>query len=222
MELKLTNQIVPPAERYCFPRPNEIKFISNKQTLSLALGSCISTVFIGRNDKYILAANHIVIANPYDKSIIATKSAREQIEEILQIYEELYNIKSNDIRCFHIVGGGSKNIDSSFKVHIDNIIVSKKILKEKGFDIMFEDTKSYCIADYSLYKNNLSVFIENSIIKSHITFTIDLDRLFELKDIDKSILPAVALMPNNTGFEYFIDNKIIVFITGARERTYQP
>jgi len=213
-------QIVPPEERYCFPGPNDVRFISNRQTLSLVLGSCISTVFIGKNDKYILAANHVLMAKSENDSVLPIKGAEEQIDEILEIFEKAYAIYPGDCLCLHLVGGGKKVAGEEFRVHKENVSESTKILAEKKFDILFKDTNSYFYSTYSINNKNLSVFIEDKIREIHLSFVIDLDQLFRLNHSSSDFLPASALIAGDRGFEEFVNSGVVVFITGNQGRRY--
>lgn len=216
-ELDYSKFILPKSEQYYSPGLNEISFIAERQTISLVLGSCISTVLIGQSTPYILAANHIVIADPHEESRIATKSARQQIEEMLTVFKEEFQISRDRVICIHMVGGGNKKATNLFKINQRNIDISKEILAEKGIHTIFSDTGSYFISKYSIQKKNLSVFIENKFINEHISFIVDLDRMFE---IDNNIIPLLPLssIEKSEVFENLVDKKIITFITGKRNR----
>ena len=212
-------QVLPPEEHYCIPKLNEIRFVGHRQTLSLVLGSCISTVFVGGSGPFVIAANHIVIANPREGSIIATKSAQEQIDEILDVYDRAFGICRDDICCLHLIGAGSKSGKTEFRVPEENIREVKKILGDNSFRVMFNDTGSYFFATYSLYETNLAVFIENKMKKEHISFTIDLKRMIRKEVCDSALLPASSLVRSDPGFEYLVSEGVISFITGSRDRS---
>ncbi|MCP4130264.1 MAG: hypothetical protein GY754_04715 [bacterium] len=211
-------QIVPPHEKYCMPGPNEIKFISSNQTLSLVLGSCVSTVFVGKKDNYILAANHILLAKPHAESIAATKGAQEQVDEIISVFQDAYGIPLKDLYCLYVVGGGKKLSGISFNVHIKNLTETQAVLDQYKLPSLFNDTGSYFFSTYSISKKSLSIFIENKNTNTHISFIIDLDELFRQDPRQHSFLPASALDPENKGFNSFNKQEIIVFVTGARNR----
>ena len=206
-------------KKYCFPVANEVGIITNNQSLSVVLGSCISTVFLGRGSEYVLAANHILIADPKPGSIAAKKSALELIDEILLKFHNNYNIDDDNILCLYLLGAGKKISKETFLVHESNIKGCESILKTKGYSLYFNDTKSHISAFFSIYQNNLSVFIENIEEKVHISFILNMDLLFDFDPAHCGCLPAVALMPMNEGFEYFINKKIITAITGSRFRS---
>lgn len=205
-------------ERYVMPGPNQIRFISSGQTLSVVLGSCISTVFVGKAAGYIAAANHIVIARKRDHEIIKYKSAQQQIDDILNAFLEVYKIPIEDIICLHLVGAGTKISDGSFNIHAENIKIAKDLLSEREMDIYFDDTGSYFFANYSLSGKNISIFIEDQLSDTHISYSIDLDMLFSLRSGGDLIIPASGLKQPNEGFEDFINRKIIILITGERNR----
>ncbi len=211
-------QILPPDEHYCIPRINEIRFTGHRQTLSLVLGSCISTVFVGGEGPFMVAANHIVIANPRDGSIVATKSAQKQIDEIVDIYDNAFGIKRDNICCLHLIGAGSRSEKDSFRVPEENIREAEKILRENGLKILFRDTGSYFFSTYSLYKTNLAVFIENIMLMEHITFTIDLQKIFNRNICECELLPSSALACRHPGFEYLVSEGVVTSITGPRSR----
>ncbi len=200
------------------PGPDQVRFAVAGQTLSLVLGSCISTVFIGRNSGYIVSANHIMIARERNYGVIAKKSARQQIDEILNTYHEEFRIPDEEIRCLHVVGAGKKVNDTSFRVHDENIEETRLVLSEKNIITLFDDTRSYYFATYSLSGGDLSVFIEDKLGNTHMSYIIDLDKLFSLYLQKLSGLPASALKPRNRGFEEFVDHGAIVFITGEKNR----
>jgi len=212
-----TEFTLPPGERYCSPTLNEVKFISDKQTLSLVLGSCISTVIIGRGKEYILAANHIVIANPHRESKVARKGALQQINEMLYVFKNLYNIEEKDLICFHLVGAGNKQGSNKFQVNLTNIEETSKILKEKKLLTVFNDTESYYVTKYSLGGENMSVFIENKFRSEHLSFIVDLKKLFRIDPLIKPRLP-ISSIDQSKEFEYLIDENVIVFITGDKNR----
>jgi hypothetical protein len=211
-------QVLPPEEHYCIPKLNEIRFIGHRQTLSLVLGSCISTVFVGGSGPFVVAANHIVIANPREGSIVATKSAQEQIDEIVGVYEQAFGIGRNDICCLHLIGAGSKSGNKEFRVPEENIREAEKILAGNSFNVMFKDTGSYFFATYSLFKTGLAVVIENKMKMEHISFTIDLERMIRHNVCDSALLSASALARSDPGFEYLVSEGVISFITGSRDR----
>ena len=215
----LFTQVLPPDEHYCIPKLNEIRFVGHRQTLSLVLGSCISTVFVGGSGPFVIAANHIVIANPREGSIVATKSAQEQIDEIVHVYDKAFGIGRDDICCLHLIGAGSKSGNTEFRVPEENIREVKKILGDNSFRVMFNDTGSYFFATYSLYETNLAVFIENKIKKEHISFTIDLKGMMHRGACSSALLPASSLIRSDPGFEYLVSEGIISFITGSRDRS---
>lgn len=206
------------AERYCRVEQDEIRFIGDRQTLSVVLGSCISTVFIGKNSGYYLAANHIVIAKPQNNDYYKKKSAEEHITEILRAYNDVYNINVNDIFCLHLIGAGSMIKNSIVHINTDNIAESRKVLTEKKLNILFNDTGSYCTAIFSLNTNFLSVFIEDKLKGSSVSYIIDLDTLFKQPVREFPYIPASALIARNKGFEYFVRDKIILSITGSVNR----
>ena len=203
---------------YVIPAPNQVRFITGGQTINLVMGSCISTVFIGRNSRYVAAANHIMIARRRPDGIIATRDAREQIDEIMNIYQERFDIAAGDLLCLHLVGGGRKTADESFTVHLENISETRAILEEKGIDVMFDDTRSHYFASYSLADGMVSVFIEDQLAGVHLSYIIDLERLFALDPKLVTGLPASALKPENDGFEGLVERGVITFITGQRNR----
>jgi len=203
---------------YVMPAPNQVRFITGGQTINLVMGSCISTVFIGRNSRYVAAANHIMIARRRSDGVIATRDARDQIDEMLEMYREKFNIGAGDLRCLHLVGGGRKTNDESFMIHLENISETRAILEEKGMDVMFDDTRSHYFASYSLADGMVSVFIEDQLAGVHLSYIIDLDRLFTLDPKLVTGLPASALKPENAGFEGLIERGVITFITGQRDR----
>jgi len=211
-------QILPPEERYCIPKLNEIRFIGHRQTMSLVLGSCVSTVFVGGDDPFIVAANHIVIANPREGSIVATKGARAQIDEIIAVYEGAFGIARDRICCLHLIGAGSKPGMESFSVPGDNVREAVRILGDNGLGLVFHDTGSFFFATYSLYKTNLAVFIENRHLDEHVSFTVDLPRLQRLNSCAKDRVPASALSPGDPSFEGLVGEGVITFITGRRGR----
>ncbi len=217
LDLDYSEFILPKSEQYYSPGLNEIKFIAERQTISLVLGSCISTVLVGKGSAYILAANHIVIADPHKGSRIATKSARQQIEEMITVFEKNFEIPCDRIVCFHVVGGGNKKDKNLFKINERNIDISMKILQEKGILNIFNDTGSYFVSKYSIQKNNLSVFIENKFTNEHISFIVDLDRIFEVDKKTSPFLP-ISSIEKSDNFETLVDKKIITFITGKRNR----
>ncbi len=205
-------------ERYCFVGPNEIKFISDKQTMSLVLGSCISTVFIGKSSEYILAANHIVVAQPHSSVSSAARGAKELIDEIVDIYKGVYHIDKKDLYCFHLIGAGKKTQKSSFHVPEKNISETVKVLSSLGTPIIYKDTGSYFFGTYSLHNNDLSLFVENKFSHIHLSFTVDLNRLFDLGKDNNMDLSVSALESRNPDFEYLVDNDVVVFITGKKDR----
>ncbi len=214
------NFILPPYEQYCIPGLNEIKFISEKQTLSLVLGSCTSTVLIGKGEKFILGANHIVLANPAEGSRVASKGAFQQIEEMIQTFNNVFNISTEDILCFHLTGGGRKKedgTDDDFDIHIKNINAAVDILAEKEIPVVFNDTGSYFVSKYSIKDNFLSVFVENKFNNEHISFIVDMLELFKIDQAIVSRLP-ISSIERSSEFEYLIDEEVITFITGKRNR----
>ena len=186
--MEKVSTIINSDEKYLMPAPDQVRFASEGQTLSLVLGSCISTVFIARSDRYILSANHIMIARERHSGIIAKKSARMQIDEILDT------------------------------LHDENISETRKVLSEKSITPLFDDTRSYYFATYSLSGHDMSVFIEDKLGNSHLSYIIDLQKLFSLDLNHLAHLPASALKPCNLGFEDFVAQGAIVFITGERNR----
>lgn len=208
-----------PNEKYVMPGPEQIRFITPGQTLSLVLGSCISTVFIGKNDEYVVSANHIMIARERKPGILVKRNARQQIDDILDTYHDEFRIREKDTRCLHLVGAGKKFNNESFNVDQENIAETRAVLSEKHFDPFFEDTGSYYFATYSLSDSNMSVFIEDKLGGSHLSYIIELEKLFSLDPHVLSNLPASALKPCNQGFEKFVDLGVIVFITGEKNRT---
>lgn len=210
-------QILNLNDRYCFTGPNEVKFITGRQTMSIVLGSCISTVFIGKKEGYILAANHIVIAEPNKDSIVAKKGAQTQIDEIFDIFKNAFDLEKEDIRCLHVLGSGKKVSGESFSVHTNNVIAVSNILDNNNFIPVFNDTDSHFFASYSISEKNLSIFIENKITPSHISITLNLDNLFNLKQEDYELLPASMLVKNKS-FESLVEKEVITFITGKKNR----
>ncbi len=208
--------ILPPDEHYCVPKQNEIRFIGNRQTIALVMGSCISTVFVAGRGPYFAAANHIVIANPAEGSIIATKGARMQIEQIIEVFEREYGVGSGDIRCLHLIGAGSGK--DRFRIAEENVREVVSILDEKRDRPVFRDTGSYMHATYSINGPGLSVLVENLMLKEHLSFSIDLDRLMSERVKDSSLLPAAPLVPNDPGFEFLVAKRVITFIPGTRKR----
>lgn len=206
---------------YVMPGPNQVRFITSGQTINLVMGSCISTVFIGKNGRYVAAANHIMIARRNEGGIIATRNARQQIDEIIDMYRTRFDIGGRDLRCLHLVGGGRKTADETFTIHLENISETRTILAEKSIDVMFDDTRSHYYASYSLGEGMLSVFIEDQLVGGHLSYIIDLDRLFDLDPRQTAGLPASALKPGNAGFETCVDRGVITFITGQRDRPYR-
>ena len=213
-DISTYKQILPRDERYCIPSLNEVKIISDKQTLSLALGSCISTIMIGKEKDYYLAANHIVIAQPLATAIIATKSAVEQIEEIVNIFSDVLHIKK--FYCLHLLGAGVKLVSSTFDVHEKNVIQTLDALFNKNINIIFNDTGSYFFSSYSLYGQYLSVFLENKKTSNHKSFVINLEQLFTIDVSDPVLFPTSMLDAKNNGFEYLVEKMIITSITGKR------
>ena len=211
-------QILPPEERYCMPTLNEIRFISENQSMSLVMGSCISTVFLGKSDKFILAANHIVIATPRVDSKVATKSAEEQIDEIFSIYKEAYQISEKNLICLHLIGAGSKLPDCDSQIHLENIEETRDILKAKKITPIFNDTKSFFVGMYSIKGSQLSVFVSNKINNTSVSFIVNLESLFNISRDDYTNLPASTLLPNNEGFEHLIKNNVVETITGQKSR----
>lgn len=216
--MKSSSPIINTGEKYLLPGPDQVRFAVQGQTLSLVLGSCISTVFIARGGEYILAANHIMIARERHPGIIAKKSARQQIDEILTAYHEEFNIPDNDIRCLHLVGAGKKVNDNTFRIHDENIAETRTVLADKNIVPLFDDTRSYYFATYSIGGNDISIFIEDKLGGSHLSYIIDLNKLFSLDMRQLNDLPASALKPCNSGFEKFVELGAIVFITGERNR----
>jgi hypothetical protein len=220
METDTYRQILPPDERYCIPSLNEIRFIGHRQTMSLVLGSCVSTVFVGGAGPFIIAANHIVIANPRGRSIVALKSAREQVDEIMGVYENAFGIGRDEICCLHLIGAGSKPMKEPFTVPEENIREATRIIAERNFGLMFRDTGSFFLATYSLYRSNLAVFIENTFTREHISFTIDLLQMKKNMSRGAGLLPASSLSPRDPGFEFLAADGVITFITGDRNRGF--
>ncbi len=210
--------LLPPEINYIIPGINEVKCISHKQTLSLVLGSCVSTVFIAKSDKYYLAANHIVIATPKGKSIVTKKSASQQVDEILDLFINELKIEKKNIKCLHLVGAGSHNPNLQFNVHHQNVTDSLEILQERKYVPLFQDTGSYFVSNFSIYKNNLSVFIENRDIEKHISYTINIDEIINVFEHQRDKFPTSGLESFSTGFEHLIDQNAITFITGAKAR----
>jgi chemotaxis receptor (MCP) glutamine deamidase CheD len=218
MDDKYQKYILPETERYCMPNLNEVRFIGNNQTISLVLGSCISTVFIGRGDKTVIAANHIVIANNDSSYSNNIKSANTQIGEILEVFREVYHIPMSNIFCFHVLGAGKKVNDDTFMIPEENILETYKILSEKKVQVLCNDTGSHIYATFSLSNSIISVFIENKFQKKHISYSIDINKMYKAgKELFK-FFPVSAIEPNNQGFEILINKSIITFITGNRSR----
>ena len=220
----INSRILPTGSNYANVKVNEIKFIQSKQTLVLVLGSCVSTVFIGKKDNYILAANHIFIAEPMSSSSGKPKSAKVLIDGIFTTFEQKFGINSNELICLYLIGGGNKKGKKEFTVNIKNINISKKIVRDNNFDILIEDVRNYYSSSFSISENQLSIFVENMTQNTHISFIIDLDKLFNLfnqENRDLPFLPVSALGPDNAGFEKFIDKKIITFVTGEKNRKYR-
>ena len=205
-------------EKYTLPGPDQVRFVSSGQTLSLVMGSCISTVFVARSDRYILAANHIMIARERESGVIAKKSARRQIDDILMAFRDDFHIPDDGFRCLHLVGAGKKGADSFFHIHSENIEETLSVLDEKGIPVLFNDTWSHYFATYSIDTARMSVFIEDKLAGVHLSYIIDLDRLFSL-DLDNGLpLPASALKARDPGFEELVSRGAIVFITGEKNR----
>lgn len=200
------------------PNLNEVKFIGDKQTISLVLGSCISTVFIGKGDKTILAANHIVIASHDHNYSSRLKNAREQIGEILEVFSEVYKIPLSKIFCFHVIGAGKKVNDVTFMVPEENILETYKTLFENKIETLFNDTGSHIYATFSISGSMVSVFIENKFQKKHISYLIDIDKMFSIGDQLFEFFPVSAIEPNNRGFESLVKKSVITFVTGNRNR----
>jgi chemotaxis receptor (MCP) glutamine deamidase CheD len=208
----------PLPKNYIIPGPNKVGIISHQQTLSLIMGSCISTVLIGRNAKsFFLAANHIVIAQPGPHSIAATKNADEQIDEIITLMQK-ESIDKDDLCCFHLIGGGQKSRRENFTVPEKNIHYSIQSLGARNIPILFCDTGSHFFATYSLYNNNLSVFIEDRLQNIHISFALNLAVLFDNLPILKTALPGIPLQSADLLFETLIEKNIIFFVTGEKLR----
>lgn len=205
-------------EKYTLPGPDQLRFISNEQTLSLVMGSCISTVFVARGDQYILAANHIMIARERESGIIAKKSARQQIDEILAAFRDDFGIPDDGFRCLHLVGAGKKGVNGSFTIHSENIAETVSVLEEKNIPVMFNDTRSHYFATYSIDDRQMSVFIEDKLAEVHISYIINLDRLFDIDPGEGLHLPASALKARDPGFEELVSRRVIVFITGEKNR----
>jgi hypothetical protein len=205
-------------EKYVLPGPDQVRFISGGQTLSLVMGSCISTVFVARKDGYILAANHIMIARERDTAMIAKKSARRQIDEILDAFRDDFHVEDDSFRCLHLVGAGKKSADSSFRVHSENINETTAVLEQKGIPVLFDDTWSHYFATYSMDGGRMSVFIEDKLADVHLSYILDLERLFALDLKHKLPLPASALKTKDPGFEELVNRGVIVFITGEKNR----
>jgi len=223
MKQDYSNYILSSDQRYSIPGLNQIMFISHKQTLSLVLGSCVSTVFIGKSeDNYLLAANHIVIADQKGKSIVATKDAQMQIDLIIEIYIENYGIKRENLTCLHLIGGGFRGDDKSSNINRRNIDITKGILEDMKIPLIFQDTGSYFVSNYSMYGGNISFFVENKFEDIHFSFVINLEELLLSKKINSVLLPASAINPLNAGFENLAEAKIISFITGEKTRSYNP
>jgi chemotaxis receptor (MCP) glutamine deamidase CheD len=213
-------KILHPADKYVMPGPDQVRFITQGQTLSLILGSCISTVFIGRNSEYIVSANHIMIAREHPHGIIAKKSALRQIDEILEHYRDDFAVDLKDIRCLHLVGAGKKMAGETFHVHSENIDETRSVLSSKKIDIFFDDTRSHYFATFSLDRSHMSVFVEDKLAGVHLSYILDLDKLFDFDPGKSRNLPASALKPGNLGFEEFVEKGVIVFITGEKNRRY--
>jgi chemotaxis receptor (MCP) glutamine deamidase CheD len=205
-------------EKYVLPGPDQVRFISGGQTMSLVMGSCISTVFVARKDRYILAANHIMIARERETALIAKKSARCQIDEILDAFRDDFHVDKDAFRCLHLVGAGRKSADSTFRVHSENISETLAVLEEKGIPLLFDDTWSHYFATYSMDGGRMSVFIEDKLAETHLSYILDLERLFDLDLAEKLPLPASALKAKDPGFEELVNRGVIVFITGEKNR----
>ena len=186
--------------------------------MSLVMGSCISTVFVARKDRYILSANHIMIARERETALIAKKSARRQIDEILDAFRDDFQVGKDDFRCLHLVGAGKKSADSTFRVHSENISETLAVLEEKGIPLLFDDTWSHYFATYSIDGGRMSVFIEDKLAETHLSYILDLERLFDLDLTEKLPLPASALKAKDPGFEELVNRGVIVFITGEKNR----
>jgi chemotaxis receptor (MCP) glutamine deamidase CheD len=215
--VNLSSIIVPKEKRQASPNLNEIRFIGDRQMLSLVLGSCISTVLVGKGESYVLAANHIVIARPPEESRVATIGARQQIDIMMAVFEKHFKISRKNIRCLHLIGGGKKLEGSVYKINEDNIRQTREIIREMKIQTIFDDTGSYTVSKYSMAGRNISVFVENKFINEHLTFLIDLDRLFRLDPIILPRLPVSSLRPSRE-FEYLIDEKVIFMLTGQKLR----
>lgn len=207
-------------ESYAMPGPNQVSFIGNGQTLYLVLGSCISSILVGRKEgNYVMGANHIMIAKEHQSSVIDMKSARSQVDAMLHVFEAEHGIDAGEIICLHLVGAGSRVSSESFHVHRDNVIETKCVLADARIPVFFEDTGSHFFATYSLRDRMVSVFVENRFIGSHLSYILDMDRLFDLGPGSSPHLPASGLLPGNRGFEDLVEKGVIVFITGEKNRS---
>ncbi len=221
MNKDYTSYILPEDQRYSVPGLNQIMFISHKQTISLVLGSCVSTVFIGKKgDICLLAANHIVIADTKGDSIVATKNAQTQVDLIIEIYKENFGISREDLICLHLVGGGFKGEDNSFSVHRRNIDITKGILEKMEIPLLFQDTGSYFVSNYSVYNGNISIFVENKFKDVHFSFVMNFEELLSSMKGKSNFIPGSAINPQDAGFEKLADGKIITLITGDRKRSH--
>jgi chemotaxis receptor (MCP) glutamine deamidase CheD len=200
------------------PPPNEVRFIGHGQTLSVVLGSCISTILIGQNKGYILAANHIVMARPSAESIIAVNGAGGILDEMIATYQKDHGIHQENVRCLHLLGAGKKLADESFTVDRDNINETERVLSDRKIETVFSDTGSYSLGTYSIQEDLLSLFVENKQSGVHVSISLILSALFKLERSEYSILPASCLEPDNPGFEFLVKKNIITFITGTRTR----
>jgi chemotaxis receptor (MCP) glutamine deamidase CheD len=215
---KYKKYILPKEERYCMPNLNEVKIIGNQQSISLVLGSCISTVFIGRGEQTVLAANHIVIANQSLYHSNGLKDASQQISEILEVFKEVYKIPHDKIFCFHVLGAGKKVNDVTFMIPEENIQETYRILLDKKVPVLFNDTGSHIYANFSINDSFLSVFIENKFQKKHISYLIDIEKMCAIKNELFDLFPVSAIEPNNKGFEALVKKSVITFITGNKNR----
>ncbi len=111
--------------------------------ISLVLGSCISTVLVGKGASYVLAANHIVIAKPPTESSVATIGAQQQIDIMMAVFEKHYKISRKNIRCLHLIGGGKKLEGSVYKINEDNIKYTREIIREMKIQAIITTPQLY-------------------------------------------------------------------------------
>ena len=165
----------------------------------------------------MMGANHIVMAKPPQGSRVATRSAKEQIDIILAVFDQYYNIQKRDLICLHFIGGGKKLEGSIYKINEENILHTREILRSMKSRIIFDDSGSYTVSKYSISDRNLSVFVENKFINEHLSFSVNLDRLFKLDPIIIPRLP-ISSLKRSREFDYLVDEGVIFSVTGSKLR----